>query len=159
MLFPSSGGSYNITVQNHHAAWGDGSKPKRSTNSISTGTNIVHVGPWGPRKIFLASKTMNFQPQHIQKREIVEFPIINHKYKIELKTWSHSIWSKMPQQKNGWYSWSPITAKSANEVVIYLSCTSNIFFLTFLAFQLPSPPRHFMTIKTRSRSTISSLHA
>jgi len=51
---------------------GDGSKPKRGTNSISTGTKIVPVGPWGPRKIFISSKMMNSQPQHIQKRKIVD---------------------------------------------------------------------------------------
>ena len=35
--------------------------------------------------------------------------------------------------------WTPITAESAPGVVIYLTCSSNIFFLFFLAFQLPSP--------------------
>jgi len=60
---------------------GDGSNPKRGTNSIFTGTKIVPVGPWGPRKIFLLSKMMNFQPQHIQKREIVDFEIIKYKCK------------------------------------------------------------------------------
>jgi len=29
----------------------------------------VPVGPWCPRKIFLSSKMMNYQPQHMQKRE------------------------------------------------------------------------------------------
>ena len=52
--------------------WGDGSKPRRATNSISTGTKTVPVGPWGPRKWFLSSKVMNSQLQHIQKREIVD---------------------------------------------------------------------------------------
>ena len=36
-------------------------------------------------------------------------------------------------------SWTPITAKSAREVVIYLACNSNIVLLSFLAFQWPSP--------------------
>jgi len=36
-------------------------------------------------------------------------------------------------------SWTPITAKSAHGVVIHLTCISNIFFLSLLAFHLPSP--------------------
>jgi len=36
-------------------------------------------------------------------------------------------------------SWTPITAKSAKEVVIYLACSANIFFLSFFAFQWQSP--------------------
>ena len=36
-------------------------------------------------------------------------------------------------------NWTPITTKSASEVVIYLACSSNIFFLSFLAFQRPFP--------------------
>jgi len=55
---------------------GDGGKPKHGTNSISTGTKTVPKGPWGPRKMLLSSKMMNFQPQHIQKQEIVDVQII-----------------------------------------------------------------------------------
>jgi len=58
---------------------------------VSIGIKIVPVGPWGPRKIFLSSKTMNSQPQHIQKREIVDLQIITYKYKSKNKTLSHSI--------------------------------------------------------------------
>jgi len=39
-------------------------------------------------------------------------------------------------------SWTSITTKSTCEVVIYLAYSSNIFFLSSLAFQLPSPPTH-----------------
>jgi len=60
---------------------GDSSNPISGTNTISTGTKIVPVGPWDPRKIFLSSKMMNSQPQHIQKREIVDLKIIKYKYK------------------------------------------------------------------------------
>ena len=67
------------------------SKPKRGTDSISTGTKTVPVGPWGPRKIFLSSKMMNSQPQHIQKREIVEVLIIKYNYKSKTKTLSDSV--------------------------------------------------------------------
>ena len=49
---------------------GDGTKPKRGYQNP--------VGPWGPRKTFLSSKMMNSQPQHIQKREIVELQIIKY---------------------------------------------------------------------------------
>jgi len=35
------------------------------------------VGPWGPRKIFLSSKMMNYQPQYIKKREILLFKKLN----------------------------------------------------------------------------------
>ena len=79
---------------------GDGSEPISGTNSISTGTKIVPVGPWGPREIFLSSKMMNFQPQHIQKREIVDLQVIKYKYKSETKTLSRLIESKnAPLQK------------------------------------------------------------
>jgi len=71
--------------------WGDGSKTTSGTNSISTGTKIVPVGPLVPRKIFLSSKMMNSQPQHIQKREIVDMQIIKLKYKSKKKTLSYSI--------------------------------------------------------------------
>jgi len=36
-------------------------------------------------------------------------------------------------------NWSPTTAKAARGVVIYLTCNSNLFFLSFLSSQLPSP--------------------
>jgi len=78
---------------------GYGSKPTHGINPISTSTKIVSVGPWGPTKIFLSSKMMNFQFQHIQKREIVDFEIIKYKYKSKKNTLSHS-----PQQKDGRYS-------------------------------------------------------
>jgi len=52
------------------------------SNSISTGTTFV---PWGPKKIFLLSKMMNFQPQNIQKREIIDFEIIKYKCKSKKK--------------------------------------------------------------------------
>ena len=32
-----------------------------------------------------------------------------------------------------------MTTKSTHEVVIYLACSANVIFLSFLAFQLPSP--------------------
>jgi len=41
----------------------------------------VPVGPWCARKIFLSSKMMNYQPQHIQKREIVEVQKITYNHK------------------------------------------------------------------------------
>jgi len=37
----------------------------------------VPVGPWGPQKIFLSSKMMSYQPQHIQKREVVDIQKLN----------------------------------------------------------------------------------
>jgi len=52
-----------------HIWRGDGRKPKRGTNCISTGTKIAPVGPWGPRKIFLASKMMSFQPNISRNKE------------------------------------------------------------------------------------------
>ena len=73
------------------------SKPNRGTNSISTGAKTVPVGPWGPRKISHSSKMMNFQPQHIQKREIVDVQIISYKYKSKKKTFWHQ---KMPDYKS-----------------------------------------------------------
>jgi len=43
---------------------------------------------------------MNFQPQHIQKREIVDLQVIKYKYKSETKTLSRLIESKnAPLQK------------------------------------------------------------
>ena len=50
---------------------GDGSKPKRGTNSSSTGTKIVPVGPWIPTKKIPFIKNGEYPTEHIQKREIV----------------------------------------------------------------------------------------
>jgi len=44
-------------------------------------------------KIFLSSKMMNYQPQHNQKREILDFQKIKYKYKSKKSTLSHSIYS------------------------------------------------------------------
>jgi len=74
----------SIAHRNPTHSWahrGDGSKLKRVTNSISTGIKIVPVETWGPRKIFLSSKMMNFQHQHIQKRELVDYQQIQYNYK------------------------------------------------------------------------------
>ena len=63
--------------------WIEGMVPIRGTNSISTGTKIVPIGPWGPRKIFLSSKMMSSQPQLIQKRETVEVQTLNTNTNLE----------------------------------------------------------------------------
>jgi len=88
--------------------WGDGSKTTSGTNSISTGTKIVPVGPLVPRKIFLSSKMMNSQPQHIQKREIVDMQIMKLKYKSKKKPWAIQFNRNMPQYKSICYSWSEL---------------------------------------------------
>jgi len=78
----------------------DGSNPISRTNSISPGTKIVPVEPRGSRKTFLASKLRNSQPQHIQRREILDLQMIKYKYKFKTKTLSHPIYSKhAPLQK------------------------------------------------------------
>jgi len=48
-------------------------------------------------------------------------------------------------------SWTPTTAKSACKVVSELACSSNIFFLSFLAFQRPSPLPRLTFLKVSSR--------
>jgi len=60
----------------------------------------VPVGPWRPRKIFLSSKMMNYQPQHIEKRETVDNQKIKYKYKSKKRSSSHSIKAKMLRYKN-----------------------------------------------------------
>jgi len=45
-------------------------------------------------KIFFSSKMMNYQPQHIQKRDIVDIQKIKCNYKFKKKTSSHSIYLK-----------------------------------------------------------------
>jgi len=57
----------------------------------------VHVGHWGPWKIFLPSKMKMKQHQHKQKREIVDLQKIKYKYKSINQTFSHSIKSKKSQ--------------------------------------------------------------
>jgi len=64
---------------------GDGRNPKRGTNSLE----LVYLSDpgvlqnQGPTKIFLSSKMMNYQSQHIQKREIVD--IQKFEYNSNLK--------------------------------------------------------------------------
>ena len=78
---------------------GDGSKLISGTNSISTGTKIVPAEPWVPRRMLFSSKMMNSQPQHIQKREIVDLQIIKYKYKSKKKPRAIQFVRKMPQCK------------------------------------------------------------
>jgi len=57
-------------------------------------------------------------------------------------------------------SWTPTTAKLAREVVIYLASSSKIFFLSFLAFQWPSPrgtPKNTYTAKILLRLEFRTL--
>jgi len=79
----------------------------------------------------------------MKKREIVEIQKIKYKYKSKKQSLNYSIkiknhrWcssTKIPVIVE--QSWTPITAKSARELVIDLACS----FLSFLAFQRPSPP-------------------
>jgi len=75
---------------------GDGRKPKRGDNSRIS----VPAGLWGPRKIFLSSKMMNYQLQHMQKQEILEVQKIKYDYKSKNQTLSYSIKSKnAPRQE------------------------------------------------------------
>jgi len=117
----------------------------------------VPVGPWCPRKIFPASKIMNYQPQHIQKREIVDIQTIKYKYKSKNNPWAIYLNQKMLRYKNTSIieqSWLPITAKSAREVLIYLASSSNMFVLFVFLFYIFSLFLGLsVTISSRARST------
>jgi len=49
-------GIHTSSLAEEELGIGDGSNPISGTNFISTGTKIVPVEPWVPRKTFLSSK-------------------------------------------------------------------------------------------------------
>jgi len=51
---------------------------------------------------------MNYQPQHIQKREIVDLEKITCKHKSKIKHWAIQFIRKMPQYKDSCYSWTEL---------------------------------------------------
>jgi len=87
----------------------------RSGEGMVTNQNVVlfyrirvPVGPWCPRKICLSSKMMNYQPQHIRKREIVDIQKIKYKYKSKNNPWAIQLNQKLLWYKNTCYSWTDL---------------------------------------------------
>ena len=56
---------------------------------------------------------MNYQPQHIQKREIVDIQKIKYKYKSKKKPWVIQLNPNMLQCKNISYSWSGLNTNDS----------------------------------------------
>jgi len=60
-------------------------------------------------KIFLSSEMMNYQPQYIQKRDIVDVQKIKDKH----KTWAIQFNQKMPLYKDSCYSWTELNTDNS----------------------------------------------
>jgi len=95
---------------------------------------------------------MNYQPQHIQKREIVDIQKTKYKHKSSKKTLSNSSQSKT-LYKDSCYSSTELNADNNNispwtrdflDVKSKYQEKKDFFFVSFVAFQLPSP--HILSI-------------
>ena len=91
---------------------------------------------------------------------------IKYKYKSSKKIWAIQLNQEMLQCTDTYrihiveQSWTPTTPKSAREVVIYLACSSNVFFLSFLAFQRPCPhPTNWIFSKLFSKLGVKAASA
>ena len=56
---------------------------------------------------------MNYQPQHIPKREIVDIQKIRYKYKSKKKPWAIQLNQKMLQYKDTCYSWTKLNTDNS----------------------------------------------
>ena len=95
------------------------------------------------RKIFLTSKMMNSQPQHIQKREIVDIQIIKHEYKSKKKPWIIQFNHKMPHYKGVCESWSELITNNGksgpwSRDLLGVQFKSIFSFLLVLSATIPS---------------------
>ena len=128
------------------------------TNSISTGTKIVPVGPWGPRTISLSSEMMNSQPQHIQKRRTVDLQIIQYKYKSKKKSEPFNLIEKCPSTKVFVLvdqSWSPITTNRPMESwFTWRGIQISVFFLSWSFSCHPLPLTALFLIATCPRAPL-----
>jgi len=107
---------------------------------------------------------MNYQPQHIQKREIVDIQKIKYKYKSKINPWAIRWNQKMFRYKNTCYSWTELNTNN-NKIGSWVRDLLGVQFKHLFSFFLglsvtiPSlPPISLSKLGRNTRITRTNQH-